>query len=718
MSVHSLDGENTLNPAFETLSGEQQALIALPFSGKICLEGIVGSGKTTAAVARLEAMLAGGIPGESVLILVPQRTLADPYLRMINHGTRSPGGEVEVMTLGGLARRMVQLYWPMIAEEAGFIHPVLPPVFLTLELAQYYMAQTVGPVLDAAPEMFTSLAIHRNRLFSQILDNLNKAAVVGLPYSSIGQRLMGAWTGESSQTHIYQDAQTCADIFRQACLARNLLDFSLQIEVFRDHIWPLPLFQTNLQTRFRHLLVDNIEEDTPVTHDILLDWLPNLDSALIVADRDGGYRRFLGADPESALRLIKACGQRITFEKSFVLTDDHETLTADLANALGNPIHRPGGDPRRILRYAAYRFQPEMMDWIAEETADLIQNQGVSPGEIAILSPFLSDALRFSLVERLKKHAIRARSHRPSRALCEEPAVQSLLTLSRMAHPQWGQAPSEREFANALTQSIEGFDLVRARLLAANLYRVQGGVGILEPFEEAPGDIQQRVTFLAGERWEMLRSWLIDYQTSPQEAFDIFLSRLFGELLSQPGFGFHANYDAGAATANLIESVQKFRWVVGGSLAKRGKALGREYLQLVREGLVAAQYIRSWEAEEEDAVLLAPAFTFLMGNRPIDYQFWINIGSRGWSERLYQPITHPYVLSRNWAMDCRWGDEDELAASRQVVRTLCIGLVRRCRKRIYLGMSEIGEQGYEQRGLMLQALQRVFIRAAQEGDHV
>lgn len=718
MSVHSLDGGKTLNPAFESLSEEQEELISLPFSGTVYLEGIVGSGKTTAAVARLEAMLAAGIPGESILILVPQRTLADPYLHMLHQSKRPAGGEAEVMTLGGLARRMVQLYWPMIAESAGFIHPELPPVFLTLELAQYYMAQTVGPVLDAAPEMFTSLTIHRNRLFSQILDNLNKAAVVGLAYSSIGPRLMGAWTGETSQTHIYQDAQACAVLFREACLARNLLDFSLQIEVFRDHIWPLPLFQTNLQTQFRHLLVDNIEEDTPVTHDILLDWLPNLDSALIVADRDGGYRRFLGADPESAFRLIQACSQRISFPKSFVLTDDHETLAADLAIALGDPIHRPGGDPRRILRYAAHRFQPEMLDWIAEEAAELIRNQGVSPGEIAILSPFLSDALRFSLVERLKKHGIHSRSHRPSRALCEEPAVQCLLTLSKLAHPQWGRAPSEVDFANALTQAIEGIDLVRARLLAATLYRVQGRVGVLEAFEEASGDIQQRATFLAGERWGMLRNWLIAYQTSPQEAFDVFLSRLFGELLSQPGFGFHANHDAGAATANLIESVQKFRWVVGGSLAEQGKTLGREYLQLVQEGLVAAQYIRSWDAEEEDAVLLAPAFTFLMGNRPIDYQFWINIGSRGWSERLYQPLTHPYVLSRNWETDRRWGDEDELAASRQVVRTLSIGLVRRCRKRIYLGMSEIGEQGYEQRGLLLQALQRVFIRAAQESDHV
>ena len=35
-----------------------------------------------------------------------------------------------------------------------------------------------------------------------------------------------------------------------------------------------------------------------------------------------------------------------------------------------------------------------------------------------------------------------------------------------------------------------------------------------------------------------------------------------------------------------------------------------------------------------------------MSNRPVDYQFWLDVGGRGWFERLYQPLTHPYVLSR------------------------------------------------------------------------
>ena len=60
-------------------------------------------------------------------------------------------------------------------------------MFLTLETAQYYMAHLVRPLLEQG--YFESVTIDRNRLYSQILDNLNKAAVVGFPHTKIGEMM-------------------------------------------------------------------------------------------------------------------------------------------------------------------------------------------------------------------------------------------------------------------------------------------------------------------------------------------------------------------------------------------------------------------------------------------------------------------------------------------------------------------------------------------------
>ena len=766
------------------LSDPQLALVQRPVERKVFLEGPAGTGKTTAAVERMIHLLEAGVAARSILVIVPQRTLATPYYQgarspTLRRASVRPGGQVTIFTVGGLAQRMVDLFWPLIAGEAGFAHPDQPPTFLTLETAQYYMARLVRPLLDQG--YFESVVIDRNRLYSQIIDNLNKSAVVGFPYTEIGQRLKAAWEGERSQARIYDEAQVCATRFREYCLAHNLLDFSLQLQVFVDHLWcsgPEPpdhacaavlsgdddgppagrgdgaapsasvgsgspsqgagsLCRDYLIETYTHLIVDNVEEDTPVAHDLLRDWLSHCRSALLVCDHQAGYRRFLGADPESARALGDLCDERVLFTQSTVTTPAVRAFERELAYGLHRPVPEAeereptgseDGSVRAMLTFADHRYHPQMLEWVAGEIAELVHEEGVPPGEIVVLAPFLTDALRFSLTNRLEQMKVPARSHRPSRALREEPATRCLLTLSAIAHPDWAICPSRFDLAYALMQAIDGMDLVRAQLLADNVYGVRDGRPGLGSFEQINPAMQERLTFVLGGRYERLRAWIEEYVSRSQsvsgavpsasgsgsDPFDHFLSRLFGEVLSQEGGGFHSNYDAGAVAANLIESVRKFRWVAADSLAEedepRQRPLGKEYLRMVQDGVIAAQYVRGWQLQPDDAVLLAPAYTFLMANRPVDVQFWLNVGGRGWWERLYQPLTHPYVLSRRWPRNAVWTDANEYETRQEALYRLGLGLIRRCRSRIYLGLSELGEQGNEQKGPFLQVIQRVLRR--------
>jgi hypothetical protein len=222
--------------------------------------------------------------------------------------------------------------------------------------------------------------------------------------------------------------------------------------------------------------------------------------------------------------------------------------------------------------------------------------------------------------------------------------------------------------------------------------------------------MQERISYLNGEKFEYLRRWIIEYQNQKPLELDFFISRLFGEVLSQPGFGFHNNYHAAEITSNLIESIQKFRWVVDNISRTTTDPLGLEYVEMVRDGIIAAQYIRSWDTWTQDAVLVVPAYTFLMYNKPVDYQFWLDIGNKNWAERLYQPLTQPYVLSRSWARDKVWTDYDEVTTSQESLFRLVSGLLNRCKLGIYIGLSNFGEQGYEQRGPLLSAIHKSLLQ--------
>lgn len=686
----------------------QRQAAHFPLDAKRFLSGPAGAGKTTVGVERMRFLLEQGVRADSILVLTPQRTLQEPYLAAFQAPGTMAGGEVTFATLGGLARRTVDLFWPLAAEAAGFGRPNRPPIFLTLETAQYYMAHLVRPLLDEG--YFQTVTIDRNRLYSQIIDNLNKAAAIGFSHTEIGARLDSAWVGDPAQRRVYADAQECANRFRTYCLEHNLLDFSLQLETFWHYLWPEEFVREYLTHTYRHLIYDNVEEDVPRAHDLMRNWLPAFDSALLIYDEGGGYRRFLGADVETGWALRDLCEEQVTLSESFVISAQVAALEQSLCHAIA-PDRYPAvtlpieGNALDILQS---RYYPDLLDAVAHEVHVLLTEGQIPPEEIVILAPYLSDALRFSLTQRLEAHGVPWRSHRPSRSLRDEPASQALLTLAALAHPRWGLHPPRFDVAYALMQSIEGMDLVRAQLLTEIVYRQRDLW--LSPFEAIKAEVQERITYLFGSRYATLREWLLAYRENEALPLDHFLRKLFGEVLSQPGFGFHRDFDSVRVAASLVESVYKFRQALEPSLVEEAAFahLGEEYLTLLREGLIAAQYLEGWQTQQKQAVLVAPAYTFLMMNRPVTVQFWLDAGSSGWHERLAQPLTHPYVLSREWEAGRTWSDADEVQQGQETLARLVSGLLRRCKGRIYLGLSELSESGFEQRGNLLRAFQKVL----------
>lgn len=689
------------------LSPKQATLVDSPIGRpqSLFLEGPAGTGKTTAGVAHLSHLLAAGVPADAILVLVPQRTLGRVYLQALRSPTVPAGAQVDVLTIGGLAQRAVDLYWPLVAGPAGFAHPDQPPVFLTLETAQYYMDRLVAPYI--AQGVFGDIVLSRQRLISQILDDLNKAAVARFPHEEIGRRLSEAWSGESSRLRVYEQVQACATDFRLFCLAHNLLDFSLQIEVFVRYVLALPQASAALRERYRHLLADNVEEDVPVTHDLLVDWLGQCESAWVIYDDQGGLRSYLGADPAGAYALRDRCRAQERFAAPLVNGPALTALADGVARSLGLPAPATLGDPRPALILLHENLHTEVIRTVASQIDHLVQGEGVPPGEIAVLAPFMGDALRFELVTTLERRGIPTYSHRPSRALRDEPAARCLLTLAKLAHPAWDLAPLRSDVAHTLVAAIAEMDLTRAWHLAAIAYRLSDGRPVLSSFEQIRAEEQIKITYLLGNRYEALRRWLADYAAGEPLPLDHFLRRLFDEVLARPGYVFHDDRDSASVTAHLIDSACKFRQTVGDEEPFTSSA----FVTMVEQGVVAAQYLPP-ALETPDAVLLAPAFTFAMGNRPVEVQFWLDLSSSAWARRLYQPLTHPYVLTRNWPPGKPWSDADEDLANRQTLYRLALALIRRCRRLLYLADSTYNERGMEERGMLQQVIFRTLRRVA------
>ena len=684
-----------------SLNDEQEAVIKAPIERSIFLFGASGTGKTTAAFGRLEKLL-HHYPGYKILIIAPQQSLANPYRQFLSGKSSHNGSLPTVTTVSGLSRGLIRKFWPLISSKIGFKPPEKPPNFLSLETAQYCVSKIVDPLLENG--YFQSVTIERNRLFSQILDNLNKTALAGIPIDEIALRLKSTSNNTPTSHIAFDQVQECARKFREYCLGNNLIDFSLLVSSFRNHLWPLETCRNYLYTRYNALIADNLEEDTPFAQELIKDWIKSFKSALLIYDEGGGYRTFLGADAEEAFNLKEECQTSHHFMEEFTISENLKNFRLGLNACIQKKKNDSIGyeiPPRS--EFVLYSFYPEMISGTCIKIRKLI-DEGIQPKDIVILSPYLSDSLKFSMTEKLKSLDVPIITSRPSRMYVNAPEVKAILIFAKLSHPKWKMKISFFEFRHSIMQFIPDLDVIRADLIAKTLFSRNENECPIRSFDAINNiQLKERITFQFGEKIEALRNWLIDYLKNEPKPLDIFFQNLYGQLLSQKGFQFHNDFDAAHSIAKLIQSVQSFRLFSREVFGYDFALIGKEYIQNVELGLIPSAFNNL--SVDDNAVLIAPAHTFLMENRSVAFQFWLDVGSLGWWERLYQPLTNPYVFRKSWRRGSIWTEKEEYETNQQVMGQLVNGLLNRCTVGVTAASVQINEYGSKNHGPLLQAIQ-------------
>jgi hypothetical protein len=729
-------------------------------ASKQYITGHPGTGKSSRLADHLVILLDAGIRPDRILLLAPQQAQAERYRNAQSRVKRRTRGEPFVSTIYSLAQQHVTMFFPRIAPRAGFAHPKREAVFIDVELTQYFLDQIAAPYIAE----FEDLKLSRPRLISQILDSMNKASTANFPLEELAERLNASWTGPEPRAHHFRRVQDIALAFRRFCLQHNLIDFSLSMNVFGEHLLDADFYQEFIQARYRHILADNIEEMPPVAHLFISQVMRTCDSAMLAEDDPGSYRLFLGADRTSARELRELC-DTVVETTDARLAADAPASPAKFGAALMTAVqtnNRPRGLDGHVLDNVRLmqgeRYWTQMVQGIVERIRELVQS-GVKPKDIAVLAPIVEDVLRFELQERLRPDGIDVRTVRPSRPLFDHPIARMMSVWARLANPQWGMPATMQELARALSMSIAGLDIVRAQLLADAAHKVD--TKTLPAIEDKA--VWERVGFEFQPLYERLQQWLTSRMaeggqkraesedraidsplTTRHSPLDLFWQQFFTDILSQEGYGLVGDVDGAVIVDRLVRSARNFRqaFEMAGVTAQAETVavavtpaglqapvqpthsdIGLAYINNLSMGLLAAQYAPermpvverddSTDKESADsamnAVLLTPAYAYLTSDFRSRVQFWLDISATRWHDRLYQPLTHPYVLSRNWKKGQLWTDEDELAANRDMLARVVGGLAFRCSDEIVLASSQMDVSGMEESGMLNRAIQRVWL---------
>lgn len=679
---------------------------------RIWLSGNAGCGKTTAAAERVRFLLDRSDAWPQVLVFTPGRNYSGPYQDILS----ADGIRPKVTTYNSYVQSCLKLFWPLIAGETEFGRRKSYPMFLTIEAAQIIMARLIRPKLDEG--YFSGLSSSLSRVFNQVMLALHKCAAAMIPFDGYAEMMRSSWGGDAAMLPVFDQTQECGLLFRETCLRHNLLDYSLQLEVFSNHLIPHPVFRNWLKERKIHLVFDNVEEEVPAAHHFVREISPFCRSVLLVSDKDGGYRSFMGCDPVSAESLKDICGRQVLPEHSFVSRPAVQAMEKVIADPKLTAGELPDS-PRSAFTFASGHHYPEMIKKAADDVAALIRFRGVAPKDIVILAPQVSDVLYTEMERNLRDQGIKVYLHRPSRPLLNERVTHGLLTLCELVKPIPGTQVRLLDIVQMAQCFITGLDPIRGQLIVGGMFREKKQddpdpmLYDIRPFFALSPEKRSRIPADIADRFELLRKWIENQRKNKDISPERIVSAFFSDILTREGFT--ADPETGLGVRKVIDSMKKYREVLdyfGSTDAPDGfRPDWADYFELVGLGMVNAKYYEELYAQPEDSVLISLTSAFLSANRIADYQIWLNVGAPRWWERIYGELTNDAVLNRSWIPDKKWDVLTSSAYNDSYMIRQVSGLLRRCRKQVKAYASELSEAGMEQRSkllLIFSALTRRF----------
>lgn len=681
---------------------QQKDLVEADPSSRIFLSGKAGCGKSTAAAERVRFLMEHTDAWPQILIFTPGRNFNSPYQDLLSREGIRP----QITSYNSYVQNSLRLFWPLIAGETELGRKRNYPMFLTIEAAQIIMSRLIRSKREQG--YFNGLTASPSRVFNQVMLAMHKCAAAEIPFDDYAQIMQESWGGDGALLPVFEQTQECGKLYRDFCLKNNLLDYSLQLEMFTKHLLPNPTYRDWLKNQRLHFIFDNIEEEVPAAHHFVREAAPLCNSLLLITDKDGGYRSFMGCDPLSAETLREICPVQVNFEESFVSSPAIQSMERVIVDpSLSNkdlPV-----SPRSAFSFASGHHYPEMIKKAVNDVANLVWVQGVAPKDIVIIAPLVTDVLYTEMERGLWEQGIKVYLHRPSRPLLNERVTRSLLTLCEIVKPIPGTQVRLLDIVQMAQCFIEGLDPMRGQLIVGGMFRERKHDDPdpieydIKPFASLSEEKRSRIPVPIAERFEILRNWIEQQRKNKALSPERIVSEFFTDILIREGF--ITDEETNLGIRKVADSMTKYKAVLdyldGHTDPESFRPDWTDYFELVGLGMINAKYYEELYAQPENTVLISLTSAYLSMNRSADYQIWLNVGAPRWWERFYGELTNDAVLSRFWPPEKKW---DVLTAAAyndsHMTRQIC-GLLRRCRVQVKAYASELNESGMEQKSKLL-----------------
>lgn len=668
---------------------------------RILLTGPTGCGKTSVLQHRYLYMVESlEICSDGILVLLPNSSHIkywDEKISMRNSST------LRRVTFYGFIQEEMKVYYPLVLKNCSdIVNRRIKPIFIDFEASRFLLSRVIQWQRENKGA-FSGITSDNAKIAADLSSNLIRASVSGIPCDEIGERLSNSLElKDDAKIQALKESQEIIKAFRKKCLEIGVFDYALTVELFNACLMQEKLYKEQLKGRIQHLIVDNIEECSPVEVDLIEYLITQVDTCLLGYNSHSGCGFMKSGHEEYVVNklvnnsLIERYSIPVnakSYNCSGFMNEFSDMLFDNIESRKGHKVKNPAS----IERTPPVDLRSDMLERVGLKVVSLVASEGLNPSDITILSTYADPVTEYVISDVLAKHGIKLKNLSRKNKFMDNEVCQALVTLAQVCHYSCGLYPS-RDQLRVMFKLAVGFDPIRSSILAGEACK--GRPWVFLPDIEAQG-LKNRFECQDVHRYQYLKSWVDQYISSTITAtLDDFFYRAFLELILSDKTDQHDILQVG----RLIDSARTFCEVVSrfGSVN-----VIKGYILTILGGMASGELVVENE-ESEEAVLLAMPQTYL--SKPLTSKVIIltSVSSKNWAPRNAKELTNAYVLAKTWNKDMVYSEELEEYNQKKYLAMMMRAVLKRCGERLITFESNLSAGGYENDGILSEYLDEIL----------
>ncbi|MGH4119624.1 hypothetical protein [Clostridium sp.] len=661
----------------------------------ILVKGNSASGKTTLAISKYKNMIeVEKIKSTSILCLFMNKYQNITWTKDMIFNTSS---EIRKSSYYGFIRKELSLYWPYVVEKCDEIKTnALKPEFASFDATNYAMKALVEH-FRTSKGYFSDITSTSSKIASDLISNINNAALSLVPFNEIGTRLYNSLEVKDFLVkETYNQLDEVTEYYISKLLGNGVVDYGLCFYLYNNYVLKDARYCSI--NNIKYLIVDDIDEASPAELELILKIINNVNKAYLFYNPKGGFCSYYGANTDYLKKKLNVEYHELTVDNHFCCNDEFINFAQIIDNRAHNHYKEEviNGNLEAYIDMTS-QLRSEMVQKILLKIEQLLI-QGFKPVDIAVICPFNDFIMAYALQKKAKILGISIIETTKKYRFIDNEYLHPLIVLALLCNDYKSIKLTEEHYKNFFSFILQ-LDPVRSSLLSS---LVTSGL------PELNNEVIDRVGATYVDKYIKLKKWIEDYKIHFSEhkvpLAEFFRKAFLEVLILLPKVKEHIE-----DYINLYERCEGFVNTLN-KLEFKGRSSEERFIEFIlREG---SEFYSSNEIQEMllqyNSILLTSPYTYLTSNLSSKVQIWTDINSNMWCSRNIKELSNSYVLRSNWDINDIYTHEKENTNIYGILISVVHGLLRKCKSELYIYGSEYSLNGYQQESIFSDILVEVL----------